>query len=134
MTLLTRRVCIALLLLVGCPALAAEQTVRLVIDYHDGVRKVFDKLPWKEGMTVRDAMDAAQSTGHGIRYEAKGSGETAFLTRIDDVQSQGARREKKNWVYKVNDKLAEKSFGVYKLKVGDSVQWTYEPPGSEKAK
>lgn len=129
-----RRSCIALLLLIGCPAFAAEQTVKLVIDYHDGIRKVFEQLPWKEGMTVRDAMDAAQSTGHGIRYEAKGSGETAFLTRIDDVQSQGARGEKKNWVYKVNDKFAEEGFGVYKLKAGDSVLWTYEPPGAEKAK
>ena len=110
------------------PADTTGQTVRIVIDYNDGIQKVFAKIHLKAGMTVRDAMDAAQSSGHGIKYESKGSGETAFLTRVDDVQSQGGRGDKKNWVYTVNQKLADRGFGVYKLNAGDEVLWKFEPP------
>jgi len=129
----TRRAFLALLLLFALPALAVQR-VKLEIDFGDGIHKLFDRISWKEGMTVRDAMDAAQASGHGIKYEARGSGETAFLTRIDDVANQGGRGQKKNWVYRVNGKLADKSFGVYKLKEGDSVVWKFEPPPSRKEK
>ena len=112
------------------PSNASGQTVKLVIDYNDGIQKVFAKIPWKSGMTVQDAMAAAQASGHGIKYESKGSGETAFLIRIDDVQSLGARGDKKNWVYSVNEKLADRGFGVYKLSAGDAVVWKFEPPRS----
>ena len=62
-----------------CPttgALAAEPkaaTVRLVVDYGDGAQVHFTALPWREGMTVLDALGAAQAHPHGITFSQRGS-------------------------------------------------------------
>src|SRR5215467_6383228 len=77
--------------------------VKLVIDYGDGARRTVT-VAYKKDMTVKDAMDAAKSLGHGFDYRFIGSGETAKLERIDDVQNQGGGSGKKNWQFWVNDK------------------------------
>ncbi len=107
--------------------LAAETApqIRIVIDYGDGVEKHFTALPWKEGMTVFDAMQAAKSHPRGVTFRHRGSGATAFLLQIDDKENQGREG---NWVYRVNDKLAERSFGAQELKAGDAVLWKFEKP------
>jgi hypothetical protein len=110
----------------GAPFLAAQEpaeAIRLIVDYGDGVQKHFTALPWKDGMTVLDAMKAAQEHRRGIKLQYRGSGATAFLTQIDDVKNEGADR---NWVYRVNDQLADRSFGVFQLKAGDTVLWKFE--------
>ncbi|MCZ6682769.1 MAG: DUF4430 domain-containing protein [Planctomycetota bacterium] len=101
------------------------QTVRLIIDYNDGVEKHFTAVPWKKGMTVRDAMDFAKRSPHGIAFEHKGRGETALLTRIDDLANQGGGSGKNNWIYRVNDKLANKGFAVFELNPSDVVLWKF---------
>lgn len=101
------------------------KTVRLIIDYNDGVEKHFTAVPWKQGTTVLDAMRYAKRSPHGIAFEHKGSGETALLTRIDDIANQGGGREKKNWIYHVNDKLADKGFAVFELNASDVVRWKF---------
>ena len=45
---------------------AASETVRLVIDYNDGVEKHFTALPWKAGVTVFDLLQEAKRHPHGI--------------------------------------------------------------------
>ena len=107
------------------PATAQEPaaTVRLVVDYGDGVAKHFNALPFRDEMTVLDAMKAAQEHRRGIKFEHRGSGATAFLTQIDEVKNEGSGR---NWVYRVNDQLADRSFAVYRLKAGDTVLWKFE--------
>jgi hypothetical protein len=97
--------------------------VRLAIDYGDGVEKHFTSLAWREGMTVLDAMKAAQEHPRGIEFQFRGSGATAFLTQIDDVKNEGAGR---NWIYRVNGDLAERGFAVQKLAAGDTVLWKFE--------
>jgi hypothetical protein len=99
------------------------ENVTVAIDYGDGVQKHFTALAWKKGMTVLAALEAAQSHPRGIRFEYRGSGATAFLTKIDDLANEGQGR---NWMYRVNDKLASKSFGVYELSAGDSVLWSFK--------
>lgn len=101
------------------------RTVRLIIDYNDGVEKHFTAVPWKKGMTVLDAMKFAKHCAHGIAFEYKGRGETALLTRIDDLANEGGGPGKKNWIYRVNDKLANKSFGVFELNASDVVLWKF---------
>jgi hypothetical protein len=104
---------------------SASQTkkVAVVIDYGDGVEKHFTAIEWKEGLTVLDAMRAAQSHKRGIRFEQRGSGDTALLTKIDDLANEGRGR---NWIYRVNGKLGDTSFGARKLEAGDSVLWKFE--------
>ncbi len=115
---------------VATPGVALDEpaqatTVRLVIDYGDGVEKHFTSVPWKQGMTVLDAMEHARKSPHGIQFKHKGRGETALLTRIDDLTNEGGGRNKKNWIFWVNDKAAVKSFGIRRLEKGDVVRWKF---------
>jgi hypothetical protein len=102
---------------------SAADAIKLVVDYGDGVEKHFTKLAYKTDMTVLDAMRAAEKHAHGIKAEVRSSGETAFLTKIDDVANEGSG---KNWVYRVNDRLGDRSIGIYKLKPGDTVLWRFQ--------
>ena len=101
-------------------------SVKLIIDYNDGVEKHFTAIPWKEGMTVLDAMRHAKRGSHGIDFKFTGSNDTAFLTQIDDLKNEGGGEEKKNWILRVNKKLATESFGVLELKSKDVVRWKFE--------
>jgi hypothetical protein len=102
----------------------SEHTIRLIIDYADGVQKHFTALPWKKDMTVFDAMHAAKASSHGITFQHTGSGSTAFLTKIDDLQNEGGSG-KRNWLFWVNTSLGDKSCGVYKLDPADVVLWKF---------
>jgi hypothetical protein len=97
-------------------------TVRMVVDYGDGVEKHFSALAWKEGMTVMDALVAAQKHPRGIKFVHRGKDATAFLTQIDELENEGRGR---NWVYRVNDTLATKSFAIFAVKAGDTILWKF---------
>lgn len=97
--------------------------VTIVIDYGDGVEKHFTAISWKKGMTVLAGMQAAQAHPRGIRFEHRGQGATALLTKIDDLANEGKQR---NWLYRVNGKLANQSFGVQEMQAGDTVLWRFE--------
>jgi hypothetical protein len=106
------------------PVTAQEpaKTIRLTIDYGDGVQKVFRSLPWQERMTVFGALQGAARHPRGIKFEHRGSGATTFVTAIDDVTNEGRGR---NWIYEVNDKTADRSCGVFELKAGDGILWRF---------
>ncbi len=104
----------------------AGHRVRIIVDYNDGVQKHFTAIHWRKDMTVFDAMNQAKSSPHGIVFEYKGSGQTALLTRIDDLESEGGGADHKNWLYWVNTEFADKSFGVQKLQPSDVVLWRYD--------
>ncbi len=93
----------------------------LTIDYGGGRRTAFAPIEWHDGMTVADLMAAWTN----LAVKQKGSGESAFVTAIDDVENQGA--DGKNWIYSVNGQIADRSFAVYKLKAEDHVLWTFGP-------
>lgn len=119
---------IASLLLLGLWTLsaAAQESaphVRLTIDYGDGVQKAFLALPWKDKLTVFDALKAAEQHPRGIRVSHTGEGETVFITSIDDQANEGAGE--RNWRYTVNDQPARYSAGVAELKDGDTVLWRF---------
>ncbi len=96
--------------------------VRLVIDYGDGVQKHFTRLTWNAGMTVLDLMRAAQQHPRGITFAQRGRGPTAFLTRIDDLENEGRGR---NWTYRINDRLADRSFAVQTVQAREQVVWRF---------
>lgn len=112
-----------LLLVVLCPVAAAAETVKIIVDYGDGVEKHFTQLPFMQNMTVLDATRVAEKHPHGIKVEVRSSGETAFLTKIDDVANQGSG---KNWVFRVNGQLGDRSIGIHKLEAGDAVLWRFQ--------
>jgi hypothetical protein len=98
-------------------------TVRLTIDYGDGVQKTFVALPWRNQMTVFDALKEAEQHERGIRVQHTGSGVTIFITSIDGLDNEGARG--RNWRYTVNDQPAGSSAGVMQLSQGDMVLWRF---------
>lgn len=102
-------------------------TVRLVVDYGDGVEKHFTRIAWKPEMTVLDAMEQAKRSKRGITFDYRGRGETAFIMKIDDLKNEGGGRDSGNWSFSVNNELAEKSFGIYEPKKGDVIVWKFGP-------
>jgi Domain of unknown function (DUF4430) len=109
----------------GAGAQSAAQTVRLVVDYGDGVLKIFDRLPWANGNTVLDTLNAAKASAHGITFNYSGNGPTAFLTDIDGVQNQGGGAAAKNWQYWVNTTYADRSFAVFPVQAADTIFWRF---------
>lgn len=107
--------------------LAADEsakTVSLVVDYGDGVQKHFTALEWREKMTVLEAVRQAEKHARGIKCEVRGSGETAFLVKIDDIKNEGGGG--RGWLFRVNGKLGDRSLGVFPIQAGDAVLWKFE--------
>ena len=73
-------------------------------------------------MTVLDALLAAQKNPRGIRLKTRGSGQTAFVEKIDDLKNEGSGR---NWIFRVNGKLSNRGCGVVPLKSGDTILWKF---------
>jgi hypothetical protein len=120
------RLCFAAGLLLSCMAAASAQekhTVKVFIDFGDGFEKRYAALPWREGMTVLDAMQQASRHPHGIEFEHTGEGKTAFLTAIDDAANEG--QDGRNWIYYVNQDRGDRSIGAKRLSINDVVRWKY---------
>src|SRR5438105_13206184 len=65
----------------GDPGKAQSPTVRLVLDYGDGVTKTIAQLPWAKGSTVLDVMNAAKNRQHGYNFEFTCRVTAQFITR-----------------------------------------------------
>ena len=109
----------------GHRAPAQNTTIRLVVDYGDGVIKTVTGLPWSKGSTVLDVMNAAKAHPHGITFSYTGSGDAAFLTRIDEIPNEGGGGGRKSWQLWVNTAYADRSFGVYEVQAFDVVYWRF---------
>lgn len=105
-------------------------TVELSIRFADGRTRKFDAVAYRKDMTVMDLMNSVKAgENRGFRFEHKGAGATAFLLSIDGVANQSGK-SRDFWIYRVNGKLGDRSFGAYTLKPGDIVLWhfgKYEP-------
>jgi hypothetical protein len=110
----------------GVDAAPKASTVRLEVDYGDGVQVHFSALAWREGMTVLDALNAAQANPHGITFTQKGTGTSAMIIKIGDVKNQGGADASKNWLFYLNDKPGEVGAGSQRLKPGDAILWKFE--------
>ena len=71
--------------LAGAEESSAGRSVKVTIDYGDGVQKVFLALPWREKMTVLTALQEAEKHPRGIKVTHQGSGERVLVTAIDGV-------------------------------------------------
>ena len=97
--------------------------VGLTVDFGNGVKKQFDALPWRAGMTVEILMQEASHWKPGISYSQRGTGEMGFLTSIDGLKNQGIGG--RNWSYEVNGEFAEISFCLHPLEPGDRLLWKF---------
>jgi Domain of unknown function (DUF4430) len=121
-------VMLVLALALVAPPMAAQEaapTVRLLVDYGDGVSKTVSGIAWTKGSTVLDVMKAATTRTHGISFSYTGSDAAAVLTRIDDVQNEGGGTGRKNWQYWVNDAYGDRSFATFELQAQDVVVWRF---------
>ena len=113
--------------LVQCSLLAAQEnappSVRLTIDYGDGVQKTFPRIEWKEKLTVFAALQAAAKHPRGIKLEHSGSGESTFIKAIDDCENEG--QGGRNWRYSVNGEGGRISAGIAEVKAGDEILWRF---------
>ena len=101
---------------------AKPRTVQLIIDFGDHFQKQYNGLTWSKEMTVKDVLQAASKHSRGIRFEYRGKGKTAFLISIDKLKNEGRGR---NWVYRVNKKLGDRSFADFTVQPGDTILWTF---------
>jgi Domain of unknown function (DUF4430) len=106
-------------------AAATGKTVSLVVDF--GVDRVlrFAAVPWHKGMTIEDLLAAVGKLPGSPKIAKQGSGPSALLTRIGEQANEGAGG--RNWTYRVNDQLGDRSFAVYQLQPGDRVLWKFGP-------
>lgn len=103
----------------------AARTVKLVVDFGDGVERTYDSVAWVEGDSVLSLLDRLKSHSEPLTYAVSGKGDAAFVSKIDDVKNQGTGSEKKNWLFWVNGKFADRSAGVYMIQAGDEVAWKF---------
>lgn len=99
-------------------------TVVLTIDYGDGAQKRFPTIPWKKGFTVLDALEWAKKHPRGIELQRRGKEATTLVLAIDDLENSGA--SKKNWIFRVNGKLGDRSCGVFPVRPADRILWRFE--------
>ena len=102
---------------------SAKKTVRLTIDYGDGMQKVYSALKWSRDMTIQDVLESARRHARGITFKVRGSGTIALLTQIDDLKNEGGRGS--NWIYWINNELGDESFANARLKANDHVLWKF---------
>ncbi|MCC9609696.1 DUF4430 domain-containing protein [Blastopirellula sp. JC732] len=100
-----------------------EKTVKVVVDFGDGSEKHFTQIPWKEEANVFSATAAASEHPHGFALQSRGSGATRFVFAIDDVKNEGNGR---NWIFRVNDKLATRSCELVEVAPGDVILWRFQ--------
>ena len=107
------------------PADAAE-TVALEIDFGNGARREYAALPYRDGMTVGDALRLAQDFGPGLPFTHQGEGELSFLTSLDGVANQGPGG--RFWLYQIDGRRADVSYEVQPLAAGERVLWQFKEP------
>jgi basic membrane lipoprotein Med (substrate-binding protein (PBP1-ABC) superfamily) len=101
---------------------AEPQTIKVVIDYGDGSQKSFTQIAWQEKLTVLQALEQVAKHPRGVKVATQGRGELAFVVAIDDLKNEGRG---KNWLFRVNGKLADRSCGVFELRGQDEVEWRF---------
>jgi hypothetical protein len=109
-------------------AAPAIQTVSMTVDFGAGRRREWKAIPWREGLTVESAMNQIATMSQSeFAYTRQGTEAAGLLlTEMGGVANEGA--DGKNWTYHVNGERADRSFGVYDLRPGDQVLWTFGEP------
>ena len=125
---------LAILLLIGalagCDSRPAAQkfnssgtdvgTVQLEIDFGGRRKKISVDVPCSADSTVFRILERARNL-EDLSFTSTGTGESAFVRSFDGVENEGADGD--NWVFRVNEKLGNRSCGVFPVQPGDRVLW-----------
>lgn len=84
--------------------------------------EVSTTVPFTEGMTVHQAMRQADTQGVFTYEVSEFSGLGVFVESINGVGGDKG----KNWILRVNGKVASVGASGYILQSGDEITWTYE--------
>jgi len=106
------------------PQESESQPFNLVVEYADAREARRMPLPWKQGMTVMDALRQAAEEGV-IEFKSRGEGPTAFVRSIDRIENEGGGENARNWIFLINGKKSPESAGVSKISAGDVVLWKF---------
>ena len=104
----------------GTDAAAKQAIITVVIDDGTGDEPREERVDWRPGINVLDALLATGSENLEIRH--RGSGITAFVEAIGDNENTGSG---KNWLFYVNQQKAPEGAGASELQPGDIVLWKY---------
>ena len=96
-------------------------TVELLINFRDS-DDLMVAVPVAADATVLSIMERAKGNGE-LEFEFRGQGDSAFLKSINGVENEGAGGD--NWVYRVNEQLGDRSFGVFSVEADDQIVWTF---------
>ena len=100
--------------------------MQLTVDFSDRSGDIATELDLPKGSTVLNALETA-SNRQLLRIQFRGSGETAFVTSIDEIENEGAAGS--NWVFYVNDELAKRGAGSFLLSNNDHLLWKFKKDG-----
>ena len=97
-------------------------TVSVEVDFGSDKRAKSIDVVCSPESTVLLSLERAQNLKR-LKFESRGAGETAFVTAIDGVKNEGS--DGKNWIYRVNEKLGDKSAGIFAVSPGDKISWSF---------
>jgi len=92
------------------PPEVLQGAVALIVDYSNGVQKIFTGIPWKPNMSVLDALEAAGSISPGVAFEYeeevmdRGGNMVGHINSIDEVR---AGSDDSHWRVWVNQHLTD---------------------------
>lgn len=95
-------------------------TAQLEIDFGGRRNNISVDVPCSADSTVFQIMERARNMAD-LEFYVSGSGETTFVRSIDGIENEGAEGD--NWVFRVNEKLGDRSCGVFPVRPGDHVLW-----------
>ena len=125
---------VALICFSGCDSTTNTETLRdigtVTVEIDFGSEKRAKSIPvvCSPDSTVLLSLERAQNT-KDLKFKVRGAGETAIVTSIGGLDGEGS--DGKNWTFRVNDKLGDKSAGVYPVKPGDKISWSFGTPPKE---
>jgi len=103
-------------------------TVTLEVDFGGDKRSKSIDVVCSPDSTVLQSLERAREMKK-LKFDSRGVGETVFISAIDGMKNEGSGG--KNWIYKVNGELGDKSAGIYEVNPGDRVTWSFGSPPKE---
>lgn len=100
-----------------------EKTVQVVLDFGDGSEKRYTQIPWKEEANAFSVTAAAGKHPRGFALQSRGSGATRFVFSLDGQKNEGNGR---NWILRINDKLAKQSCELVEVSPDDVILWRFQ--------
>ncbi|TLD42111.1 MAG: hypothetical protein JETT_1591 [Candidatus Jettenia ecosi] len=97
-------------------AFCAHRNVMIEIDYGGLHQNLEVEIPWKQGITVLEALQSV------AKVETQQKGEYFLVTSIDKVKGQAGN---KVWYYHINGKHATSFANTCVLNEGDRMRWEY---------